>query len=141
MTRKFNGHWKKTTRKADSKWEEKLMLGCLKHTEHHPDTVPYVIAHKYHPDFKTKVGDKTVLIESKGFFAESSEASKYKHIRDYLPEDHELVFLFMRSTTPMPRSRVKKDGTKTTMADWADKNDFRWYSEDTIHELWENTYE
>ena len=32
--RKFNGHWKQTVRKSDSKWEEKLRVGCLKSTEH-----------------------------------------------------------------------------------------------------------
>ena len=136
--RKFNGHWKQTVRKSDSKWEEKLRVGCLKHTEHHPDTIPYVIERKYHPDFKMQIGDKTILIEAKGWFAETNEATKYKHVRDHLPEDYELVFLFMRSTTPMPRAKVKKDGTKTTMADWADRNDFRWYTEDNIHELWES---
>ena len=127
--RRFNGHWKQTVRKSDSKWEEKLRVGCL---------IPYVIERKYHPDFKMKIGDKTILIEAKGFFAETNEATKYKHVRDHLPEDYELVFLFMRSTTPMPRAKVKKDGTKTTMADWADRNDFRWYTEDNIHELWES---
>ena len=134
--RKFNGHWKQKVRKSDSKWEEKLRVGCLKNTEHHPDTVPYVIERKYYPDFKTTVGDTTVLIEAKGFFAETSDATKYKHVRDHLPSDHELVFLFMRSNTPMPRAQVKKDGTKTTMADWAEKNGFRWYTEDTIKQLW-----
>ena len=136
--RSFNGHWKQSVRKSDSKWEEKLRVGCLKHTEHHPETVPYVIARKYHPDFKTRVGNKTILIEAKGFFAETNEATKYKHVRDHLPDNCELVFLFMRSTTPMPRAKVKKDGTKTTMADWAERNDFRWFSEDNIHELWES---
>ncbi len=137
MARKFNGRWKQTVRKADSKWEGKLQEGCLKHAEHHPNPIPYVVARKYHPDFVLEVDGVTIYIEAKGFFAESSEATKYKHVRDALPENCELVFLFQRSTTPMPRAQVKKDGTKTTMACWADRNGFRWYSEDTIHELWE----
>ena len=137
MARKFNGRWRQTVRKADSKWEQKLKDGCLKDTEHHPEPVPYVVERKYHPDFVTEVDGVTVFIEAKGFFAETSEATKYRHVRDALPENCELVFLFQRSTTPMPRAKVKKDGTKTTMADWAERHGFRWFSEDTINELWE----
>ena len=138
MARKFNGHWRQKVRKVDSKWEGKLKDGCLKDTEHHPDPVPYVVERKYYPDFVTTVDGTIIYIEAKGFFAETNEATKYRHVRDALPESHELVFLFQRPTTPMPRAKVKKDGTKTTMADWADRHGFRWYTEDTIHTLWEN---
>ena len=100
------------------------------------DTYEYTISHKYYPDFIWVCSSGyTYLIESKGRFDDNSESSKYKHIRKHLPENHELVFLFQNHKTPMPRARVKKDGTKTSHGQWATKNDFRWFSKETIEEL------
>jgi hypothetical protein len=35
----------------------------------------------------------------------------------------------------MPRARRRNDGTKFTMAEWADKNGFRYYTVETVTEL------
>jgi hypothetical protein len=37
----------------------------------------------------------------------------------------------------MPRARRRQDGTKFTMADWADKNNFRYFTADTVKDLLE----
>ena len=126
-----NNKWRNKYRGADSKWEGELAHGILKDCEHHPDKIPYTIDHNYTPDFK--VGN--IYIEAKGRFLDSSEASKYVWIRKKLPEGTELVFLFYNPKTPMPHARKRKDGTKRSHAEWADKNEFRWFTEETIEEI------
>lgn len=130
---KRNNKWMYKARGADSKWEGVLRDGVLNCCEHHPEKLPYIIEHTYTPDFKTK--DKKYIIEAKGRFMDSSEAAKYKWIRKSLPEHIELVFLFMKPNTPMPHARKRKDGTKRTHAEWAEKNNFRWFTEETIKEI------
>ena len=66
---------------------------------------------------------------------DSTEAAKYVWIRKRLKKNEELVFLFMKPNTPMPHARKRKDGTKRTHAEWAEKNNFRWFTEETIKEI------
>ena len=132
-----NHFWKRANRGFDSKFEKTLHEGVLSHCDYHSKvTYDYIIPHFYKPDFiwKNSKG-KTYLIESKGNFTDTAEASKYKHIRDHLVEDVELVFLFQHPGTAMPRARVRKDGTKAHNAEWADKNNFRHFTEKNIGEL------
>jgi len=131
-----NHFWKRVNKGFDSKFEKTLHEGALSHCEYHPeDKFNYSIPHYYKPDFVWKDSGKTYLIEAKGNFTDTSEASKYKHIRDSLPEDVELVFLFQHPGVTMPRAKLRKDGTKATNAEWAEKNGFRYYSEKNIGEL------
>ena len=62
--------------------------------------------------------------------------SKYVWLRKALKKNVELVFLFQKPFSPMPGARVRRDGTKRTHAEWAEKNNFLWYSEDTLPEEW-----
>ena len=132
-----NWHWKKTNRNWDSKFEKELNEGVLAHCDfHNKDTYAYTISHKYHPDFIwTDKNGRIYLIESKGRFEDTREASKYRHIRDSLPEGVELVFCFQHPTTPMPRAKLRKDGTKATHCEWADRHKFQWFDKNTIKEL------
>ena len=66
---------------------------------------------------------------------DSAEARKYLFIRDALPFGTELVFLFYNHKTPMPRAKVRKDGSKCTHGEWASKNNFRWFTENTITKI------
>ena len=133
---RFNPAWKKANRQYDSKFELKLHEGVLSECEFHTkETFDYTISHKYHPDFIFRRDGMIYLIESKGRFEDSSEASKYKHIRTHLDDNVEIIFLFQRPANPMPRAKVRKDGTKATHGEWATKQDFRWYSEETIGEF------
>ena len=131
MGYKPNNSWKGKVRKADSKWEGELRDGILSSCEYHPEKIPYTIDHHYHPDFK--IGE--TLVEAKGRFIDSAEARKYLYIRDALPFGTELVFLFYNYKTPMPRAKVRKDGTKHTHGEWASKNGFRWFTESTITKI------
>jgi hypothetical protein len=118
----------------DSWFEYELHTGVLKPCQYHTGRVHYTQEKVYEPDFV--VGD--FLIEAKGRFRDSEEARKYVDIRKSLILDMlklELVFVFYHPDTPMPRARRRNDGTKFTMAEWANKNGFRYYTVETITEL------
>lgn len=88
-----------------------------------PYTVPESL-HKYTPDWKLPNG---IIIESKGRFV---TADRKKHI--LLKEQHptmDLRFVFSRSKTPISK------GSKTTYADWCDKNGFK-YADKLIPPEW-----
>ncbi len=123
----------------DSTWEYDIHQTILKDWKHHWDRIEYVIQHKYEPDFVKKINGKTILLEAKGRFWDHAEYSKYIHIRKVLNKDYmELVFLFQKPFAPMPGATVRKDGTKRTHAEWAETNNFTWYSEDTLPDDWRN---
>lgn len=131
MGYKPNNAWRNQYRGADSKWEGELSKGLLQNCEFHPGKVEYMVEHTYTPDFK----QGNILIEAKGRFMDSAEARKYIWIRKALPPGEELVFLFYNYKTPMPHSKARKDGTKFTHAEWATKNNFRWFTENTITKI------
>ena len=120
----------------DSKWEYSLHQGTLKNWKHHSDTVEYTIEHKYHPDFIKVIGKKTILLEAKGRFWDYQEYNKYTWVRNALPKNTELVFLFSDPYAPMPQAKRRKDGSKRSHAEWAETNGFTWYSEETLPDNW-----
>lgn len=127
------GNWRNSLQGYDSKFEQTLHKGILSDCEFHPEEkIEYVTKHRYSPDFKHVVGNTTYLIESKGRFAETQEATKYLRVRESLPKDYELVFLFQTPTLPMPRAKKRKDGSIATHSSWAEKNGFRWFDIDSI---------
>ena len=128
--RKVRPREKNVPKGYDSKWEYTLHQTLLKSWNHHTNKVPYVVEHKYEPDF---VKDK-ILIEAKGRFWDHAEYSKYIWIRKSLPDTMELIFLFQKPYAPMPGAKKRKDGTKRTHAEWAEANEFTWYSEETLPE-------
>ena len=136
---------KKTKRKVpagyDSALEYDLHNKELKQWEYHPtERVNYVVPSSYEPDFKAQVCStnglgctecrcrcvhQEILLEVKGRFRTREEASKYIHIRQALKENQEIIFLFQDANKPMPFVRKRKDGTKQTHGEWAEKNGFR----------------
>ena len=123
----------------DSNWEYELHTGILDSWNFHFDKIKYVVEHSYEPDFTRKINNKTILLEAKGRFWDYAEYSKYVWIRKALKEqvgEFELVFLFQKPYAPMPQAKKRKDGTKRTHAEWAETNNFKWYSEETLPEKW-----
>lgn len=120
----------------DSIWEYVLHDTLLKDWDHHTDKVEYTVKHFYEPDFTRTLQDKQILLESKGRFWDYAEYSKYKWVRNNLPENTELVFLFADPTAPMPGSKIRKDGTKRSHGEWAAANKFRWFTEHTLPDEW-----
>ena len=122
----------------DSLWEYGVHQDLLGDWKHHWETIEYVVKHNYEADFVREFDGKIVLLEAKGRFWDYAEYSKYIHVRNALPEYMELVFLFQKPFSPMPGAKVRKDKTKRTHAEWAEKNNFRWFSEETLPEEWKS---
>ena len=123
----------------DSKWEHKLHTTVLKDWEHHNEKIDYVVEHTYEPDFTKVINGQTILLEAKGRFWDYAEYNKYIWIREALKEavgEFELVFLFSSPHSPMPQAKRRKDGTKRSHAEWAEKNNFVWYDENNLPEEW-----
>ena len=120
----------------DSKWEYDLHEGILSKWKHHEGLIRYSIPHKYHPDFVKIEGAEVIYLEAKGRFWDHAEYTKYKWIKEVLPENFELVFLFSNPSSPMPGAKRRRDGTKRSHAEWAERNDFRWFSEDSLPKKW-----
>jgi len=114
-----------------SKFEAQVRKVLPKSWLYEPHTVPYTSTHNYTPDYvKGKY-----MIEVKGRFRTASEARKYVDIKQQHP-DKEIIFLFMRPSTPLPGARRrKKCGTKRTHSEWADYHGFRWYTIKSIKDI------
>jgi predicted nuclease of restriction endonuclease-like RecB superfamily len=121
----------KNVPKGFDSWLEYDLAQVLK-ADYHSCTVPYVQYKNYEPDFILTTGKKTIYIEAKGRFRDKAEARKYVDVKASLPKDCELIFIFQRPSTPMPHSKVRKDGTRFTHANWADKHGFRYYAADDL---------
>ncbi len=118
----------------DSRFEYDVHRTVLKDFRLHPEAIDYYTLHKYIPDFELD----NILIEVKGRCRTRQEATKYIWVRQSMRErgdPRELVFLFQDPNKPMPGARKRKDGTKFSHGDWAEKNGFRYYSVETIKEL------
>lgn len=118
-----------------SKFEARLarkLKGCWYEPEEF--IMPYMYEAHYLPDFVPKT-EGNILIEAKGRFRSRAEVRKYIAVRDSNP-DIELVFVFMEPKTPMPGARKRKDGTRFSMAEWADRNNFRWFTEKNLPTRW-----
>jgi hypothetical protein len=120
----------------DSKWEFLLHKDSLQSWQHHSDKVSYIVEHKYEPDFTKIINGVEYLLEAKGRFWDYNEYNKYVWIRKCLKSNQELVFLFASPHSPMPQAKKRKDGTKRSHAEWAEKNKFRWFSEHTLPKEW-----
>jgi hypothetical protein len=121
----------------DSFFEHDAHIKYLRGCTYHPDKIQYVQVKMYEPDFLyiDSRGFRT-YIETKGRFRDSAEARKYKDIRDGLEKNEELVFLFQNPATPFPHAKRRRDGTKLTHGGWAEMNDFRYFTLDTIPKEW-----
>ena len=126
---------KKIPKGYDSLFEYNLHTAKLNACSFHAARFPYTVEHMYQPDFIYK----DTLIEAKGRFRDSKEAAKYVWIRKGLPWTLELVFVFQNPNTPMPGARKRKDGTKFTHGEWADKHGFKHYTMDNVPNEWSNT--
>lgn len=118
----------KTPKGYDSGLEYELHQGALKDWQHHTTKINYISRHKYEPDFIMNCAGKTIYLEVKGRFRDNAEAAKYNFVRESLLDgEEELIFIFEDSNKPMPFAKKRKDGTKYTHGEWAEKNNFRYY--------------
>ncbi len=119
--------------------EYRLGMGPLRGCEYEPYYHEYEqhTRRKYLPDFVGTgtipagdlCGDKllrflTIWYEAKGRFRTPAEANKYLAIREYLPDDVELIFIFSDKNVKFPGAKKRKNGTKMTQEEWCKKHDF-----------------
>lgn len=111
----------------DSHLERHVHKNILPNARFHDkgDKVSYIVPHTYEPDFVLERDDKVFYVETKGRFRDSSEARKYIFIRESLPDNAELVFVWEKEGVVFPFAKTRKDGTKATHEEWANKNGFR----------------
>lgn len=141
MSKKFFPPRPKGLPKGYDSWcEYDLHVGILKKHEHHPIWVPYIVNHKYQPDFVIKHKKGEVLVEFKGYFRDAFELAKYVWIRKALPEHQELIFIYDNVNKPIHFKAKRADGTRMTCAQWSSKNTFQYFDKDSFIDYY-NTLE
>ena len=115
----------------DSLFEKRMHESTLKDARFHnkEDNVSYSVPHTYEPDFVIEENGKTFIIELKGRFQDPATARKYTFVSEYLPETHELVFVWERSNTRFPYAKKRKDGSYMTNEEWSEKHGFRHWTQ------------
>ena len=122
--------------KGYDSWFEFDLHKKFKRCEYHVDKITYTQVRTYEPDFIYRDGEYTIYIEAKGRFRDRAEAKKYVDISQCLGEQETLVFVFQNPRTAMPGARRRRDGTRYTMQEWADKQGFTWYTPETCPAGW-----
>ena len=134
---------KKVTKKNNSKWVAKkygFKSGLEENisnqisskgivVEYETEQVEYIIpasSHNYHPDFKLPNG---IRVETKGRFV-LADRKKHLLVKEQHPE-LDIRFVFSNS-----KNKINKK-SKTTYADWCDKNGFK-YADKVIPDEWFN---
>ena len=99
--------------------------------EYEPIKLAYHVERNYIPDLR--VGN--MIIELKGYFRQDSQR-KMKAVKAQHPE-LDIRFVFQRGSSTIQGSKKRKDGTKMTCMEWAERNGFVW-AETTIPKEWLN---
>jgi hypothetical protein len=87
------------------------------------------VTRNYIPDLK--IGD--IFIEVKGYFRSDAQR-KMRNMKEQHPE-LDIRFLFQRNNSPVQGAKKRKNGTRMTCAEWAEKHNFI-YAEEIIPEEW-----
>lgn len=115
---------------------EQRVIGKLEEAgvqfEYEPHNLPYTVERQYYPDLL--VGG--IYIELKGFFRQDAQR-KMKAVKAQHP-DLDIRFLFQRGNSPVHGAKTRKDGTKMTCGEWADRYGFIWAEGEAIPEDWIN---
>ena len=98
--------------------------------EYEPHCLPYTVERKYYPDLLVN----GIYIELKGFFRQDAQR-KMKAVKAQHP-DLDIRFLFQRGNSPIHGAKKRKDGTKMTCGEWADRQGFLWAEGEEIPEEW-----
>ena len=100
--------------------------------EYEPHVIQYSVERKYIPDILVN----GIYVEAKGYFRQDAQrkmkAVKAQH------SDLDIRFLFQRANYPIKGAKKRKDGSKMTCSEWADRNGFLWAEGEQIPEEWIN---
>ena len=119
---------KKKTSKYRSKLEEKvgdLLKGLDVNFQYETTKFAYTIPHNYTPDFILPNG---VILECKGYW-DSEDRRKIKSVKEQNPD------IDLRMVFQSPYNTITKK-SKTTYAQWCDKNGIPWTSFKNIPLKW-----
>lgn len=97
--------------------------------EYEPEKIPYFVERHYIPDLKVD----TMIVELKGYFRQDSQR-KMKAIKAQYPEK-DIRFVFQNANATIQGAKKRKDGTKMTCSEWADRQGFVW-AEGTVPKEW-----
>lgn len=118
MARRVNKRPEKRGVKYRSNFELEIGEALHRHkceAEYEPEGVPYVIQHLYIPDWRLPNG---ILIEAKGRLTQF-DRQKMLAVRK-ANSNLDIRFVFMNANNKLNKR------SKTTYADWAEKNGFQW---------------
>ena len=127
---------KKSTTKSHSEQKfrsplEKRLAERLKGFKYEPCKMAYITERNYIPDFVDE--DRQILIEAKGFFRQGDD-KKYLSIKKCYPK-WRMIFVFSDPKKPVRKGGLpRKDGTRLSLAEWADQNGWEWCSESSLPE-------
>jgi hypothetical protein len=96
------------------------MDAALIEWKHENEKLRYVVPETkriYHPDFSI-TETPSLIVEAKGIFS-ASDRKKMLLVKEQHPT-REILMVFGRAKNPI------RKGSKTTYADWCDKNEIRW---------------
>jgi hypothetical protein len=99
--------------------------------EYEPEKLPYTVQRNYIPDLR--IGE--MYVEVKGYFRQEAQR-KMRNVREQHPEK-DIRFLFQRLDSPVQGAKKRKDGSKMTCAEWAERHGFL-YAEKEIPDEWIN---
>lgn len=119
-------------------FEERVISDLNERGVHHvyePDKLAYYVERHYVPDLKLGTVNSVggILVELKGYFRQDAQR-KMKAVKAQHP-DLDIRFVFQKADATIQGAKKRKDGTKMTCAEWADRNGFVW-AEGTIPEEW-----
>ena len=97
--------------------------------KYEPEKLAYYVERHYSPDLA--VG--TMIVELKGYFRQDAQR-KMKAVKAQHPE-LDIRFVFQNASATVQGAKKRKDGSKMTCKEWADRNGFMW-AEGTVPEEW-----
>ena len=100
--------------------------------EFEPHSLPYSVTRDYIPDLL--IGE--MYIEIKGYFRQDTQR-KMRAVKKQHPTK-DIRFLFQRAEATIQGAKKRKDGTKMTCREWADRYGFLWAEGERIPEQWIN---
>ena len=100
--------------------------------EFEPHSLPYSVTRDYIPDLLT--GE--MYIEIKGYFRQDAQR-KMRAVKKQHPEK-DIRFLFQRADATIQGAKKRKDGTKMTCREWAERYGFQYAQGEEIPEQWIN---
>ena len=108
---------------------EKRLHSVLKGFKYEPCKMAYITERNYIPDFVDE--ERRILIEAKGFFRQGDD-KKYLSIKKCYPK-WRMIFVFSDPKKPVRKGGLpRKDGTRLSLAEWAEQNGWEWATENTL---------